>query len=441
MMRRILFLILLFGIGLGEGSGQAFPPVQRQVLSNRMVLLIAEEHSLPFLTIQLLTRAGSGKDPAGEEGLARLTARGLLLGTAGHAAAALNEELDFLGASLDSSAGRDYATLALRVLKKDLEKGFGLFLEAVTQPLFPPEEVRNEVQRTLAAIRSAEDRPEKVAEKAFEENLYLEGPYRHPVEGTRESVSRLQPEALARFYREHYSPANSILAVVGDITPQEVQTRLVPWLEKWAGGKPLSAPARTVFAPGPKTIKIQRPLTQANIILGQGGVQRDNPDFYALTVMNYILGGGGFSSRLLEEIRNKRGLAYYVGSFFDPGKDPGSFQVVLQTKNSSAREAIGLAREQMERIRKDKVSEKELEGAHKYLVGSFPMRFDTQGKLSTFILQVEFYGLGRDYAERYPRLIQKVSRDDVLRVARKYLHPDRDLLVVVADLKAAALSE
>jgi zinc protease len=224
---------------------------------------------------------------------------------------------------------------------------------------------------------------------------------------------------------------------VGDISQEEVKTKLVPRLEKWPKGKTSDAPALNVFVKGPKTVKIDRMLTQANIILGHAGVSRDNPDFYALTVMNYILGGGGFSSRLMEEIRNKRGLAYSVYSFFEPGKLPGSFQIGLQTKNVSAREAISLAREEMKRIQKEPVSEKEIEGARKYLIGSFPMRMDTQGKLVNFLLQMEYHGLGLDYPEKYPRLIQSVSREDVLRVARKYLHPENCILVVVANQKMA----
>jgi zinc protease len=155
--------------------------------------------------------------------------------------------------------------------------------------------------------------------------------------------------------------------------------------------------------------------------------------------MNYILGGGGFSSRLMEEIRNKRGLAYSVASFFDYGKYPGSFQIVLQTKNASAREGISLSLQQMERIRKELVSEKEIEGAKKYLVGSFPMRFDTQAKLVNFLSQVEYYGLGLDYPEKYPTLIRSVTREEVLRVAQKYLHPENHILVVVANLREAGL--
>ena len=226
---------------------------------------------------------------------------------------------------------------------------------------------------------------------------------------------------------------------MGDITPDEVKTRLLPRLEKWAAGEIPKESFETTFAGEPKTIKIDRGITQANIILGHAGVSRENPDYYALNVMNYILGGGGFASRLTEEIRNKRGLAYDVQSFFDPGKYPGSFQIVLQTKNGSAREAISLSIEQMERIRKDPVSGKELEGAQKYLIGSFPMRFDTQTKLAGFLAQVEYYGLGLDYPEKYPSVIHAISRDEILRVAQTYLHPERMILVIIANLKEAGM--
>jgi zinc protease len=155
--------------------------------------------------------------------------------------------------------------------------------------------------------------------------------------------------------------------------------------------------------------------------------------------MNYILGGGGFASRLVEEIRNKRGLAYSVASIFDAGKYPGSFEIVLQTKNASAREAISLALKQMERIRKEPVSEKELEGAKKYLIGSFPLRLDTQGKLASFITQVEYYDLGLEYPKKYPFLIQDITKEEVLRVAQKYLYPENCIVVVVANLKEAGM--
>ena len=438
-LKTITLVLLLFCLCLQSNAASAMPAIQRTVLPNHLILLTSEEHSLPFVTLQLLIDSGSRRDPPGEEGLSYLTAKGLLHGTSKRTVNQVNEELDFMGASLNSSSGRDYATLTLRVLKKDLDKGLGLFMEVLTQPAFPEEEIRREIEKTLAAIQSEEDQPEEVAEKAFLKTLFLSSPYGHPVEGTRDSVSKLTREGIVRFYRSYYHPNNAILTVIGDITDQELKGKLIPRLEKWPLGEIPKLPFISKFEKEQKTVKINRPITQANIILGHAGVSRENPDFYAVTVMNYILGGGGFASRLMGEIRNKRGLAYSVASFFDPGKYPGSFQIVLQTKNPSARDAVSLSLQQMERIRKDLVSEKELEGAKKYLIGSFPMRLDTQGKLANFLTQVEYYGLGLDYPEKYPSLIQSITREEVLRVARKYLDPKKYVLVIVANLKESGL--
>jgi zinc protease len=434
----IMFLILISSLlwpVLRGGVLQAAPLVQRAVLPNGLILLVSQGHSLPLVTFQLLIDAGSRKDPEGQEGLAYLTARAILLGTSGHTATAVNEEIDFMGASLTSSATRDYTTLSLRVLRKDLEKGFDLFMEALTRATFPKEEIRREVREALAAIQSAEEQPMAVAEKDFRRALFLNSPYGHPVEGTEESLPRLTREAMVGFFKTYYHPNNAILTVVGDVSAEDVKTKLIPDLTKWPMGEIPKERFPITFAKGPGIEKIDRDIAQANIIIGNEGVNRENPDYYALTVMNYILGGGGFGSRLLEEIRVKRGLAYSVASFFDPGKYPGSFQIVLQTKNSSAREAISLSLEQMERIRRELVSEKELEVAKKYLVGSFPLRLDSQGKMANFLTQVEYYDLGLDYAEKYPSLIRSVTREEVLRAAKTYLHPEKHILVVVGNLK------
>ena len=434
------FLLLLLACRvLDPGGSQAMPKVDRTVLPSGLVLLVAEDHSLPAVSIQLLVDAGARLDPAGEEGLAHLAARGLMLGTASRTAPALHEALDFMGASLDSSGGRDYATLQLRILKKDLDQGWDLFTDVLLRPVFPEEEVRREAERVLGAIQSAEGQPEEVAQKEFQKVLFRGNPYGHPVEGTRESVPKLTREKLLAFHRTWYHPGRAILTVVGDIRSDEVRARLLPALEKWAPVQAAEAPFAEDFGKGPVVRKIDRGISQATIILGHRGVSRGNPDYYALTVMNYILGGGGFSSRLMEVIRNKRGLAYSVASFFDPGKYAGTFQVVLQTKNASAREALALVIEEMERIRKEPVSERELEGATKYLVGSFPLRIDTQRKLVQFLSQVEYFGLGLDYPERYPSLIRSVTSEEVLRVARKYLMPAEAIEVIVADLKEAGL--
>jgi zinc protease len=428
----------ILGVGLTDAPA-ARPAVQREQLPNKLVLLLSEDHSLPFVTIQLLLDAGSRRDPAGEEGLAYLTAKGLLLGTTRRPAETFNQTLDFLGASLEVSASADYAVVSLRALKKDLDRAFGLFLEALTRPAFPEEELQKEIKKILGGIQAAEEDPETLAEKAFRQALFGHHPYGHPVEGAKESVRKLTRERVLEFFREWHHPNNAILAVVGDVSLEEVKSRLVPLLTSWEAKEIKPQAFQPTFQPGPETRRIHREVTQASIIIGGPGVERTNPDYYALTVMNHILGGGGLGSRLMEEIRVKRGLAYSVSSFFDSRKYPGSFQVVLQTKNSSAQEALALVFEGLKRIREEPVSPEDLQRAQKYLVGSFPMRFDTQGKLAGFLTQVEYYGRGLDYPEKYPSLIQSVTREDVLRVARTYLHPEQAIRVIVGNLKEAGM--
>lgn len=421
----------------GRADGSPMTAVERTVLSNGLVILVSEEHSLPSVTFQLLLEAGSRFDPPGREGLANLTAKSILLGTATLTASQINERLDFFGASLSTTTSKDFMTMVLTILKKDLDKGFGLFLETLIRPVFPVDEVTKEIQRTIGLIKSEEDKPAVAAKRAFEKALFMGNPYGHPVKGTPESLIRLAREAVLRFHKNHYLPNKAILAITGDITAAEVRTGIVPKLESWQKGNAPLIPFQETYFKGPTTIRINRVLTQANILIGSEGISRSNPDFYALTVMNYILGGGGFNSRLLQEIRGKRGLAYSVSSAFDAPKYPGSFQIELQTKNASAGEAISVVIGEMKKIQKDLVSEKEIGGAKKYLIGNFPLRIDTQAKLANFLVQAEYYGLGPDYPQRYPSLISAVTREDVQRAAKRYLNPDDAVVVIVGNMKEA----
>src|SRR4030042_1271750 len=253
---------LLIWLALSEALLSAMPPVQRMVLPNHLVLLVCEEHSLPFVTFQLLINSGSREDPSGEEGLANLTARGLLLGSLNRSVNTINEEVDFMGASLNASVGKDVATLSLRILKKDLDKGFDLFMEALRRPAFPEEEIRREIEKTLATIQLGEDEPGEVAEKEFQKTLFLKSPYGHTVEGTKERVPRLKREAVLRFYQTYYHPNNSILAVVGDITVEEIRKKIIPHLLHWPMAEIPKVPFTIAFANERKMIKIDRGITQ-----------------------------------------------------------------------------------------------------------------------------------------------------------------------------------
>mgnify|MGYP002085513939 CR=1 FL=1 len=228
------------------------------------------------------------------------------------------------------------------------------------------------------------------------------------------------------------------MSVVGDVAEPEISAALNQVLKNWGKGepsKPAAAPAQTDTA---RTLRVNKDLTQANIILGHGGVPRGHADYYAIQVMNYILGGGGFSSRAMDSIRNERGLAYSVYSYFGAEKSHGTFQFVMQTKNESAPEAIRLAREEIRRMRDELVGEVELSDAKDYLTGSFPLRFDTNRKVAGFLGQVEYYELGLDYPNRYGDFIRTVSRADVQRVARTHLSPQKLITIIVGNQQKIA---
>jgi zinc protease len=435
MRRRLALLTVtaLFCTIVAATPCPALAPVERIVLPNQLVVLVSEEHSLPFVTFELLVDAGAWRDPPQKGGLANLTAESILLGTAKRSISEINEILDYMGTTLQVTCSWDFASISFRSLKKELDQGFAIFMEALTEPAFPEPEVQREKQKILGSIQSAKDNPMDTARKEFRKIVFVDSPYDHPVEGTEESVPQLSRDMVMEFHATYYQPSVSILAVTGDITIEEVKERIVPRLSLWKGKRVPETSMATKFAEGPKKSLIDRPITQANIVMGHGGIQRSNPDYYAVSVMNRILGGGGFSSRLVESIRVKRGLAYSVYTLFSAHKYPGAFQLVLQTQNASAQEAIKLALEEMERMKREMVSEQELETAQKYLIGSFPLRLNTQSRLAAFLSQVEYYGLGMDYPERYPALIRAVTREDILRVARQYLHPDNYILAIVGN--------
>jgi zinc protease len=433
----VLFIArsLVLSPGGVHGASQIISQADRIVLQNELRLVVCEDRSLPMVTVRLLIDAGSRRDPSGREGLANLTVRGLFLGTSEHTTNAIHEMFDAMGVSTTISAEKDFVVLGLQVLKKDFHEAMRLLVELITQPTFPEQEIQKDVNRLLGEIQSDEDRPGRAANELFDEALFADSPYGHPVKGSFESLLNLTRQQVVEFYRAYYQPGNAVLCVAGDIASTEAKADLIPILLKWQMKGEHKERELTACMMGPETIRMQRNITQANIVLGHKGVARDDPDYYALQVMNHILGGGGFGSRLFEEIRVKRGLTYRVTSLLEAMKYAGSFQIMLQTKNASAGEAIAICQEQMQRIRDELVTQEELDLAKKYLTGSFPLRIDSLRELADFITQAEYYGLGLDYPERYPALIGSVTREDVLRVARAHLHPDRCILVIIGNFK------
>lgn len=414
--------------------------IKRSVLHNGAILLVSPQHQLPMVTMEIAFDAGSRRDPAGKAGLAALTASCLTLGTRQLSAAQFNQKVDFMGSSVSVSAGPDYAEAGFTSLKKYEDDTLHLLAAALTEPALRDDEITRKRDERVAAIKSEEEQPGYVAGVAFRKALFGDTPYGHPSEGTAASVAKLTAADVREFYRTHYKMGGAVIAVVGDVEPGEIKAKLEKEFAALSGSIPPQAepPAPGVPA-GIHSTLINRNIVQATLILGAGGIARSNPDFYRVQVMNYILGAGGFASRLMKVVRSKAGLAYGISSGFEAGKFPGAFTVVTQTKNRSSNEALRLILQQLREIQQHPVSDAEIASAKKYLIGSFPLKIDRQSSIASFMLQVEIYGLGLDYADRYPKLIGAVTKADVQRVAQKYLHPDAMLLVAVANQAEAKI--
>lgn len=440
MTRKLIGLFLLSLLAQITAAQAAMVP-KRSVLGNGLVLLTSEQRSLPTVSIELLIDAGARHESAEHAGLALLTSKLLTDGTAKRNALQISETLDFIGAGLDTGCGDDLATISMTILKKDLGVGLQLLGEILTGASFPVAEIDRQKQAILASIRAKQEDPGTVASETFAAALFPGSAYGRPVEGTEASVKRLDRKRVQEFFQRYYRPNRTIMSVVGDVSEQEIGAALDQMFKNWVKGEASKPPAPPAQNDGARTLRVDKDLTQANIILGHGGVPRSHPDYYAIQVMNYILGGGGFSSRAMESIRNERGLAYSVYSYFGAEKSYGTFQFVMQTKNESAVEAVRLAREEIRRMRDELVSEVELSDAKDYLTGSFPLRFDTNRKVAAFLGQVEFYQLGLDYPDRYGDFIRKVNRADVQRVARQHLSPEGLITVVVGNQKKINLPQ
>ena len=404
--------------------------IKRTVLPNGLTVLHVERHTLPIVMVTLLVKASPLDEPPEKAGLANLTAELLTEGTKKRKATDISEDIEFIGASLGASADSDYTLITLSVLKKDIAKGFELFSDIVLNPTFPEDEITRNKDLIKGSLKQSEEEPSFVASKAFTKAVYGELPYGRLVTGSVETVDAVRREDIVRFHSELYRPNNAFLSVVGDLTGDELNSLVSRFLSEWKQGDIPKRPSLPDPVKKRETILIDRDLTQANIILGHGGMSRGNPDYYAVSVMNYILGGGGFSSRLMQTVRDEMGLAYDVHSFFAPYKEGGLFEVVVQTKNESANTVISVIDEQVKRMRAEKITDQELDDAKAYLTGSFPRKLDTNRKIANFLAVVEFYGLGLDYVEKYPFFIKSLTDDDVLRVARKYLDAV-DLVTVV----------
>lgn len=426
--------------GLARAQAPAGPPLgKRFTLANGLRILVAERPGLPIVTARAVVHAGAALDPPDKPGLAHLTASLLTRGTAARSAAEVDRAIEFVGGSLEGEAGRDASELTLAVLRKDLGLGLDLLAGALARPAFPEDEFERRREEVRAAIRRSEEDPWAVAARALRRLAFADHPYGRPVAGTEAALASITRADVVAFHAAAYRPERTVVAVAGDVTADEVRAEVEVRLGTWVAAAPsLAGPAPVPLGVPPGTETVHRELAQTTILLGRATVTHGDPDHYPLVVASQVLGGGS-TSRLYTRVREERGLAYGVSAQYLPGRHGGLFLVELQCDHARVREALAVVREELVRLRRERVAEEELARARAYLVGSFPLRMQTTAELADLLATVERLDLGLDYPARYRDAVSAVTAGDVLRAVRTHWDPDAMSLVVVGDLRAAGI--
>jgi zinc protease len=429
--KKIRGFLLAAACFLFAAAAQAAVRIEHWTAPSGARVYFVQSSALPILDIQVDFAAGSAYDPPDKSGLARLT-RSMLDGGAGE----LSEEdiagrLVDTGARLSGSTDLDRSSVSLRTLasRPEREAAIGLLRTVLQAPKFPADVLDREKARTIAAIKEADTQPESIGAKRFSAALYPGHPY--GLNPTAESIARIGRDDLLDFHRGFYTPARSSVTIVGDISraeAEDVAQRLTAGLAQ--GGTERSLPE--VAVPKATRVNVAHPATQSHIYVGMPGMRRGDPDFFPLLVGNYILGGGGFVSRLLKEVREKRGYAYSVYSAFQPYRLPGPFQIGLQTKREQSEAALEVVEKTVADFLRSGPTEAELRDAKRNLIDGFALRLDTNRKILDHVAMIGFYGLPLDYLDRYPKEVEKVTAAQIRDAFARRIHPDNLVTVVVA---------
>lgn len=402
---------------------------------------LVQDHSNPIIAMEFLFDGGVALDPAGKEGLAEMAAALLDEGAGELDSQAFQQRLEDLSIGLSFRAQFDSFGGGLKTLTENRDTAFELLRLALTAPRFDAEAVDRIRSQILTILARNEKNPGRVAGRAWWSAAFPGHPYGRPQDGTPETVKAITAADLKRFVAQRFGRDNLILAVVGDIAPDQLK----PLLDKTFGGLPAKAAPVEVADTGPKdtgsVTVIRRPVPQSIVIFGQRGIKRDDPDWYAAHVMNYVLGGGGFISRLTTEVREKRGLAYSISSWLNPLDHAAVISGSVGTQNARVGESIEIIRAEWKRMRDMGISEAELADAKTFLTGSFPLRLDSTDSIASVLVAVRRHNLGIDYLNKRNGFIDAVTVADVQRVAKRLLDPEKLTFVVVGqpeNLKGAA---
>lgn len=423
---RVFFLLVL----LLPGIAFAGPRIERVTSASGIEAWLVREPKIPMLALQAMWRGGTASDPEGQQGRAALAADLLTEGAGDLDAEAFQSALRDGAISLDFDASRDYLSLSLRMLNDQRQRAFDLLAQALTAPRFDDEPIARVKAQAEAAARRALNNPGSMVNRRFLATAFPNHAYGRESSPTLESLPNLQRADFAAYARAVLARKNLVIGVVGDISPDELRKLLDASFGKLPAESSLVQPPVIVPKTTAKPLIVPYDNPQSMVVFGGPGLLRDDPDYYVATVLNYVLGGGGFNSRLTEEIREKRGLVYSVGTQLHPMLSAGLFMGSLSTRNDQAGQALALVREAFARIAQEGITDQELADAKAYLTGSFPLRLTSNGAIAGMLAAMQASNLGPDYIDRYAEYIEAVRIEDIRRVAQR-LFASGDLLVVV----------
>ncbi len=424
----------------GATPAYDFPNPEIHTLSSGLEVWVVERPDLPLVRLQLLLNAGALAEPESQSGLASLTAAMLTQGTVGRSATQIAEELDFLAISLDSNGGQEFATVALSTLARNLDPALDLFADVIVNPAFAADEWNRVQQARLVALLQGRDQPETLANQQFARLVFSrQHPLGRPVQGLPETVQALDPSLLRAFHERFYRPENAHLIAVGDVSAADLLPRLERVLSGWQRGAApvVSLPDPPAHQESTRVYVIDRPgATQSQIRIGHVGVERTHADYFPLLIMNMIL-GGQFTSRLNMNLREEKGYSYGAGSTFQMGRMAGSFVASAGVQTVVTAESVIEMMKEVREIRDARApTAEEVAAARTSIIRREPLLLETNQQIANRLQVLIQYALPLDYFDRYTESIAAVTVEDVQRVAREYLHPDRFVIVVVGDRSA-----
>ena len=412
------------------------PEYKKIKLENGLTVFLVKYSRLPLVNFRFFIKKGSIYDLPQKEGLARITASLLKKGTSRYNAIEILDEIDLLGGEIACSADLDYSIMVGDFLTKNWEKGFDLFFDIILNPVFNEKEVEKQKKKVIAQIIAQRDYPSVIANLHFSKFLFGKYPYGNPILGTGSSINNINRNDIVSFYNKHYTPENSILVISGEFDEEKVISKLNSTISKWYSKPSEDQPIMELPAvEGINILIVDKPdVNQTQLRLGSIGINKNNDDYFAVNVLSNVL-GGGFNSRLNNEVRVKRGLTYGIYSRFNPKLYSGEFVITTFTKNKSTLEAIEIIIKEIKKIKSEPISKKELDGSQKYISGLYPLSIETPELISKQLTDIEFYGLDKKYVENYRENIMNVNADNVNISAQKYLKTDNLVIVAVSNMK------